>query len=120
MNDNYYFTARNTVDADFAVYAESFEAALSGLPTHRPTIGCVIPAYNEADSIASVLDSLLMQTRLPDVIHVVVNNSTADTATVASNYAGLHFRQIDQAPLSTVIFVHDIGENPAKKDGGLN
>ena len=49
----------------------------------RASIGCVIPAYNEAESISSVLDSLLMQTRPPDVIHVIVNNTTDDTVEIA-------------------------------------
>ena len=53
-------------------------------PSYRPTIGCIIPAYNEADSIAEVLESLLAQTRLPDVIHVVVNNTTDKTVEIAS------------------------------------
>ena len=64
---------------------ETYEDIIGGLGTRRPAIGCVIPAFNEADSIASVLDSLLMQTRLPDVIHVVINNSSDDAFSVASN-----------------------------------
>ncbi len=54
----------------------------------RCTIGCVIPAYNEEDSIGSVLQALLNQTRLPDVIHVVVNNSSDATVKVASEFSG--------------------------------
>ncbi|CAN5175648.1 hypothetical protein BH11ACT5_BH11ACT5_00580 [soil metagenome] len=86
----------------------------------RPTIGCVIPAYNEADSIASVLESLLAQTRLPDVIHVIVNNSTDDTVAIASAFAGPHTVEIDGEEQFTEIYVHDIGKNPDKKVGALN
>lgn len=86
----------------------------------RPTIGCIIPAYNEADSIASVLESLLAQTRLPDVIHVIVNNSTDETVAVASEFAGPHSLVIDGVEQFTEIYVHDIGKNPDKKVGALN
>ena len=86
----------------------------------RPSIGCVIPAYNESESIADVLDSLLGQTRPPDVIHVVVNNTTDDTVDVASHYAGPHMCQSTDGPMPVEVFVHDIGENPQKKVGALN
>ena len=55
--------------------ANEFNSMVQGLPSSRPMVGCIVPAYNEADSIGGVLESLLAQTRLPDVIHVVVNNS---------------------------------------------
>ncbi len=88
--------------------------------TRRPTIGCVIPAYNEAATIGSVLDSLLAQTRLPDVIHVIINNTTDDSTTVASHYAGPHVRGVGADQQLTTVYVHDIGENPDKKVGALN
>lgn len=105
-------------------YADAY--ADGDIPLDRSTIGCIIPAYNEADTIAAVLDSLLRQTRLPDVIHVIVNNSTDKTADVASAYAGPHTRKSRGAYAksvgtdSTEIFVHDIGDNPDKKVGALN
>lgn len=86
----------------------------------RSSVGCVIPAYNEAETISGVLDSLLSQTRMPDTIHVVVNNSSDDTLEVASHYAGLHTRSVDGVDEFTEIFVHDIGENQDKKVGALN
>lgn len=93
----------------------------SGEPAkRRPTVGCIIPAYNEAETIAGVLDSLLMQTRLPDVIHVIINNTTDDSVEVASHYAGPHTRLTPSGEQSTVIYVHDIGKNPDKKVGALN
>ena len=86
----------------------------------RSTVGCIVPAYNEGDSIAAVLDALLNQTRVPDVVHVVVNNTTDHTVEVASHYAGDHLRMTPSGVQATEIFVHDIGENPDKKVGALN
>ncbi|NYG59778.1 cellulose synthase/poly-beta-1,6-N-acetylglucosamine synthase-like glycosyltransferase [Nocardioides daedukensis] len=88
--------------------------------TTRATIGCVIPAYNEGETIGAVLDSLLGQTVVPDVVHVVVNNTTDHTVEVASHFAGPHLREINGRVHETEVFVHDIGENPDKKVGALN
>ena len=52
-----------------------------------PSISCVVPAYNEAETIESVLRSLLTQTRLPDEIHVTVNNSKDETFVLAAKFA---------------------------------
>jgi biofilm PGA synthesis N-glycosyltransferase PgaC len=101
-------------------YANEFNEMVEGMPVFRPTIGCIVPAYNEADSIAGVLDSLLAQTRLPDVIHVVINNTTDDTVKIASEYAGPHEVVTDGVMQFTEVFVHDIGLNPDKKVGALN
>ena len=62
-------------DPNLAAYAPDFLDAVDDLPTYRPTVGCVIPAYNECETISGVLDSLLQQTRLPDAIHVIINLS---------------------------------------------
>ncbi|HEV7950793.1 MAG TPA: glycosyltransferase family 2 protein [Glaciihabitans sp.] len=97
-----------------------FIDSVDALPSYRPTIGCVIPAYNEAESIAAVLESLLSQTRLPDIIHVIVNNTTDATVEIAADYAGPHIREINGAEQFTEIFVHDIGKNRDKKVGALN
>lgn len=90
------------------------------LVTARAMVGCVVPAYNEGATISAVLDSLLTQTRPPDVIHVVVNNTTDDTVEVASHYAGVHARMTAEGEQVVEVFVHDIGENPDKKVGALN
>ncbi|MDN4162318.1 glycosyltransferase family 2 protein [Nocardioides abyssi] len=107
-------------DPSLEAYADQFLEAVDELPTMRPTVGCVIPAYNEAETIAGVLDSLLQQTRLPDVIHLVVNNTSDDSVEIASHYAGPHTRMTPTGEQTTVIYVHDIGKNPDKKVGALN
>jgi biofilm PGA synthesis N-glycosyltransferase PgaC len=102
------------------VIDNDFIASVEALATQRATIGCVIPAYNEAESIAQVLQSLLAQTRVPDVIHVVVNNTTDDTVQIASAYAGPHHVVVAGREQFTEVYVHDIGKNPDKKVGALN
>lgn len=72
-----------------ASYVRQRQADVDALPTYRPRIAAVIPAYNEAESIERVLRSLLKQTRLPDEIHVVVNNTKDDTFGLAAKFAGL-------------------------------
>jgi biofilm PGA synthesis N-glycosyltransferase PgaC len=106
----------NSTDEISTDFVDSIEA----LPTDRPTIGCIIPAYNEAESIAAVLESLLGQTRLPDIIHVVINNTTDDTVGIASTFAGPHVRERDGVEQFTEVYVHDIGKNKDKKVGALN
>jgi biofilm PGA synthesis N-glycosyltransferase PgaC len=122
MNDDRIGLAHEAprVDAAMDDYADHFMAGIEALPTYRSTVGCVIPAYNEEDAIADVLDSLLAQTRLPDAIHVIVNNTTDATVEVASHFAGLHVRGQGADEQMTEVFVHDIGENPDKKVGALN
>ena len=119
-NHNPYFKGQPTIDPEFASEVDQYLERVSELPTYRSRIGCVIPAYNESETIAAVLESLLEQTRLPDVIHVVVNNSTDDTTEVASHFAGPHTRTISRVKQTTEIYVHDIGDNPDKKVGALN
>ncbi|MCW2764344.1 MAG: glycosyl transferase, family 2 [Nocardioides sp.] len=107
-------------DPHLAAYADQFLDEVDAIPTYRPTVGCVIPAYNEAETIAGVLDALLQQTRLPDAIHVIVNNTTDDSVEIAGHYAGPHTRMTSTGEQNSVIYVHDIGKNPDKKVGALN
>ena len=107
-------------DPGLEAYAEDFLDGLDAIPTVRATVGCIIPAYNEAETIAGVLDSLLQQTRLPDVVHLIVNNTSDESVEIASHYAGPHTRMTPTGEQSTVIYVHDIGKNPDKKVGALN
>ena len=101
-------------------FPEDFDSVFEGASTQRSTIGCVIPAYNEEESIASVIEGLLSQSRVPDVIHVVVNNTTDKTVQIASQYAGPHEIATELGEQFTEVFVHDIGKNPDKKVGALN
>ena len=111
--------------ASLGRYLHQHLADIESLPTYRPVIGAVIPAYNEAESIEDVLRSLLAQTRLPDTIHVIVNNTKDDTFELAAKFAGPHKgprqpRGANGKRQRTEVFVHDIGENPDKKVGALN
>jgi cellulose synthase/poly-beta-1,6-N-acetylglucosamine synthase-like glycosyltransferase len=103
-----------------AGFAEDFQAVLDDTSVHRSTIGCIIPAYNEEESIADVIQGLLGQTRVPDVIHVVVNNTSDATVKLASQFAGPHEIVTELGEQFTEVFVHDIGKNPDKKVGALN
>ncbi|GAA1604862.1 glycosyltransferase family 2 protein [Actinoplanes couchii] len=94
-------------------------AASSGGPRHA-TISCIIPCYNEQDTIGDVLKSLLAQTRLPDVIHVIINNTDDDTPEIARTYEGRHTRTVKGSKFVTEVHVHDMGVNPDKKVGALN
>lgn len=84
------------------------------------TIACVIPAYNEEDSIERSIESILSQTRPPEKIFVIVNNSSDDTALVAGRLAGVHKIQVRDQIYTTIVEVHDIGKNADKKVGALN
>jgi len=101
-------------------FPEDFDSVFEGSSTQRSTIGCIIPAYNEEESIAQVIEGLLTQTRVPDVIHVVVNNTSDQTVFLASQYAGPHEITTELGEQFTEVFVHDIGKNPDKKVGALN
>ncbi|MBF4162919.1 glycosyltransferase family 2 protein [Nocardioides acrostichi] len=107
-------------DRELSAYAAEYLEQVAAIPEQRASVGCVIPAYNEGETIAGVLDSLLMQTRLPDEIHVIVNNTTDDSVEIASHYAGPHVRMTAVGEQRTTIYVHDIGKNPDKKVGALN
>ncbi|NLS10023.1 glycosyltransferase [Nesterenkonia sp. MY13] len=88
----------------------------------RPTahVTCIIPAYNEEDSIGHVLESLLVQTRPPQTIHVIANNVTDDTVWEAEKYAGMYHTRHKNTFYETEVIVHDIGKNADKKVGALN
>jgi biofilm PGA synthesis N-glycosyltransferase PgaC len=115
---------RQLTGADFGIAVQPPAGAViqrRGEPSQRfATISCVIPCYNEQDTIAEVLTSLLAQTRLPDVIHVVVNNTDDDTLEIAQTFAGSHTRTVKGVKYHTVVHLHDMGTNPDKKVGALN
>ena len=101
-------------------YLSVLRGAAAEQSTSRATIACVIPAYNEEDTIAEVLTALLNQSRFPDVIHVVINNSDDETFFVARDFAGPHERSYRDLTQLTEVFIHDIGVNKDKKVGALN
>ncbi|GLJ79552.1 glycosyltransferase family 2 protein [Microbacterium imperiale] len=103
-----------------AAYEDDFESVLESTTVHRSTIGCIIPAYNEEESIAAVIEGLLAQSRVPDVIHVIANNTSDNTVKIAAEYAGPHEVTTELGTQFTEVFVHDIGKNPDKKVGALN
>lgn len=114
-------------DASLSRYLHQHLADIEALPTYRPRVSVIIPAYNEAESIEAVLRGLLAQTRLPDEIHVIVNNTKDNTFELAAAFAGMHKgAKTDRGVAKsrkrqrTEVFVHDIGENPDKKVGALN
>jgi len=82
--------------SDVTVYApvveDAFDFSAEELAivetTRRAQIVCIIPAYNEAETIESVLEGLLAQTRLPDAVHVIINNSSDNSFELAKKYAG--------------------------------
>jgi cellulose synthase/poly-beta-1,6-N-acetylglucosamine synthase-like glycosyltransferase len=115
-------TSLETV-SDLSSYVRQFQAEVAALPTYRPVLAAIIPAYNESDSIEAVLRSLMKQTRLPDEIHVIVNNTKDSTFELAAKFAGLRNgkrKGRDGLRQASKVFVHDIGENPDKKVGALN
>jgi biofilm PGA synthesis N-glycosyltransferase PgaC len=88
---------------------------------HRTArISCIVPAYQEEESIRATIESLLGQTRVPDIIHVVVNNSNDGTAYEARQFAGPHEIEYRGQKQQTEVVVHDIGKNEDKKVGALN
>ncbi|MFS0868202.1 glycosyltransferase [Microbacterium sp. 179-B 1A2 NHS] len=101
-------------------FADDFASVLEATTADRSTIGCVIAACNEADSIGGAVRSLLEQSRVPDVIHVVVNNTSDATVAIASQFAGPHEVATELGAQFTEVFVHDIGDNPDRKVGALN
>lgn len=113
-----------TIPAELASrYLRQHAADVAALPTYRPVIACVVPAYNEAETIEAVLRSLLKQTRLPDEIHVVVNNTKDDTFALSAKFAGPRRgkrKRKGDPRQTTEVYVHDIGENSDKKVGALN
>ncbi len=72
----------------------------------------LVPARNEEVGVFTSLDSLSRQTRRPDLIVVVVNNSTDRTEEYTRQFA----EDPDTPP--TVVLV--LNDNPHKKAGALN
>ncbi|MEU3612739.1 glycosyltransferase family 2 protein [Streptomyces sp. NPDC006872] len=74
-------------------------------PDGRPRLAVLIPAHNEADRIAAAVEGLWDQTRRPDLIVVVCDNCTDETAGIAAAHGAQVFHTED---------------NTHKKAGALN
>lgn len=72
----------------------------------------VVPARNEEVGVLMALDSLAAQTYRPDLVVVVVNNSTDRTESIAREFASR-----PDAPYTVVL---NLPDNPHKKAGALN
>lgn len=86
----------------------------------EPTVAAVIAAYNEQDCVAAAIESLLAQSRPPDSIFVVVNNSTDQTFGIARRYNGSVELERGSASFSCTVTVIDIGINEDRKPGALS
>ena len=84
------------------------------------TVAAIIAAYNEQGSLEATIVSLLDQTRPPDSVFVVVNNSTDQTFDVARRFNGRHHLNRGNLRYTCTITVLDIGVNDDKKPGALN
>ncbi|MBP9738808.1 glycosyltransferase family 2 protein [Candidatus Saccharibacteria bacterium] len=80
---------------------------------HPLTIGLVIPAYNEAESIESCLTAVFAQTHPFDEVIVVDNNSTDNTVEIASQFKGV---TVITEPKQGVTHTRDTGFDAATTD----
>ncbi|MBW4041199.1 MAG: glycosyltransferase family 2 protein [Acidobacteria bacterium] len=83
-------------------------------------VAAILPAYNEEESIAATITSLLAQTRPPEAIFVLVNNSTDETYFVAREFDGTHRATLRDIDYATTVTTIDLGDVPDKKVGALN
>lgn len=81
--------------------------------SHSLTIGLVIPAYNESETIAACLEAALRQHHPFDEIIVVDNNSTDGTVTIAGQYEGVTVISEKQ---QGVTYSRDTGFDAVKSD----
>ncbi len=99
----------------------------------RPWITCTVPSYNEQDSISATVESLLRQTRLPDSIHIIVNNTTDLTVDVIREFMHTfpgveavdentwkYGRAVRGEDFDTILYVKDCGRVKDGKVGALN
>lgn len=89
-------------------------------PGARATLGCLVAISDGGTAIGDVLDSLLVQTRRPDDIHVVVNTPDSEAPRIAGGYAGIHLRSSPSDTETTHLYVHDIGDRPGNRTDALD
>lgn len=83
-------------------------------------IAAILPAYNEQDGIAASIESVLNQTRPPDALFVLINNTTDDTFYIAREYNGTHELHYRDRVFTCTVTAIDLGNVPEKKVGALN
>jgi poly-beta-1,6-N-acetyl-D-glucosamine synthase len=66
-----------------------------------PKVAVLIPAYNEERGIEAALQSVLSQTRVPDIILVIPHNCTDSTAVLARGFDGVDVVELDNDPRFT-------------------
>lgn len=74
-------------------------------------LSLIIPAYNEEEHLIACLDSVAAQTRLPDEVIVVDNNSTDRTLEIAKSYP---FVRVVSEREQGIVYARDAGFNAAK------
>jgi glycosyltransferase involved in cell wall biosynthesis len=77
------------------------------------TLTIVIPVYNEEGYLAACLDSIAVQSILPDEVIVVDNNSTDASVAIAKSY---DFVTLLREPRQGVLHARNKGLNKAKGD----
>ena len=79
----------------------------------RLRFSVIIPCYNEAAYIRQCLESVEAQTRQPDEIIVIDNNSTDETATIAATFSNVKVISENQ---QGIVFASAAGFKAAKGD----
>lgn len=79
-------------------------------------VSIVMPVYNEAAFIKNCLDAIAKQTRLPDVVYIVDNNSTDDSIKIAEAYP---FVKVIQEHTQGICAVAKKGLDVAAGNGGI-
>lgn len=76
------------------------------IDVNKVSLSIIIPAYNEKNYLKACLDSIAVQTDMPDKVFVIDNNSTDETAAIAASY-----------PFVTVLHEKRQGQIFAQADG---
>ena len=77
-------------------------------------ISVIIPAYNEEKTIGAAISSLLEQSRIPDEILIINNNSTDRTEEIARSYP--RFVRVVNEPQQGLAIARDRGFHEAQGD----
>ena len=78
-------------------------------------ISVVVPAYNEAEMIETCFEALSSQSRQPDVVYVIDNNSTDQTRDVAEKYDAV----VVSEPIQGICAATHAGFEAASQHNGI-